>query len=204
MNKTVYRYFFDFMDNQEKWLNNMAQSGYRLIKCGKLSYEFESCAQGEYEYAVEFAADKSNAKSKDYKQFLEETGYLTFTKNINLNFSIGKARWRPWASAGGQISTSPGSYNKELLIIEKKCDGKPFDPHTDMRELSSLFDTIRNSYLIAALLFAFLGIAGICSIINLTNWCSIVFCVAGALFILSAVKYAGIAMKYKQISKINE
>jgi len=120
MRKTVFRYFFDFLDGQEKWLNQMAAQGYRLIKCGKAWYTFETCQPGEYQYAVDFVADKGYKDSRDYRAFLESMGYRTFYKNINLNFSIGKVKWRPWAKASGQITTSPGTFNKELLIIEKK------------------------------------------------------------------------------------
>jgi len=204
MTKTVVRYFFDFVDGQEKWLNKMSLAGYRLVDCGNLTYKFESGAPGEYAYAVELVADKSNSKAKDYRRFLEDAGFRTFTKNINLNFSVGKARWRPWADASGQVSTSPGSYNKELLIVEKKSDGKPFDLHTDMRELSALFVNIRNSYLMAVLLLTFFGIAGFTSLISMQVWSSIAFCAAGVMFILPAAKYAGIARRYKQESKTNE
>ena len=47
-----YRYFGGFLISQEKWLNKMAQKGYRLVKVGKLLYEFESCTPGQYQYAV--------------------------------------------------------------------------------------------------------------------------------------------------------
>ncbi len=30
MSKIVFRYFFDFLNSQEKWLNRMAKDGYRL------------------------------------------------------------------------------------------------------------------------------------------------------------------------------
>ena len=84
MTKRVFRYFFNFMAGQEKWLNDMAAKGWRLIRCGQLSYHFERCTPGEYEYAVEFVADKSHAKSRDYKAFLESMGYKTFYKNVNV------------------------------------------------------------------------------------------------------------------------
>lgn len=147
MRKTVFRYFFDFLDGQEKWLNQMAAQGYRLIKCGKAWYTFETCQPGEYQYAVDFVADKGYKDSRDYRAFLESMGYRTFYKNINLNFSIGKVKWRPWAKASGQITTSPGTFNKELLIIEKKNDGTPFELHTDLQDRLSVYRTIRNALL---------------------------------------------------------
>jgi hypothetical protein len=124
VSKTVFRYFFDFLDAQEKWLNSMAESGYRLKKCGKITYTFDECKPNEYEYSIEFVGDQSHSKAMDYRKYLDGMGFRSFTKNINLNFSFGKVRWRPYAKGMGQIATSPGGFNKELLILEKKRDGK--------------------------------------------------------------------------------
>ena len=34
MSKRVFRYFFDFQDGQEKWLNSMAKILYYIPMCG--------------------------------------------------------------------------------------------------------------------------------------------------------------------------
>jgi hypothetical protein len=146
MTKRVFRYFFDFTDGQEKWLNEMAVKGWRLVKCGQLTYDFERCEPGEYEYAVEFVADKSYVNSRDYKAFLESMGYKTFYKNINVGIFFGKVKWRPWGEGAGQIATAPGSLQKELIIAEKKKDGKPFVLHTDLTDLLTLYRKIRVAY----------------------------------------------------------
>ncbi|MDR1060940.1 MAG: DUF2812 domain-containing protein [Clostridiales bacterium] len=147
MTKRAYRYFFDFLDGQTEWLNQMAAQGWRLAKCGQLSYEFESCAPGEYEYSVEFVADRPFSDSKAYKGFLESIGYKTFYKNLNVGVAAGKAKWRPWARGAGQIATAPGGYFKELLIVEKKRDGKPFELHSDLTDKLSLYKRIRGACL---------------------------------------------------------
>ena len=54
-------------------------------------------------------------------------GYSVFYKNINLNYSVGKVRWRPWAEIGGRIATNTTTFNRELLIVEKENDGKPLN-----------------------------------------------------------------------------
>lgn len=41
MNKKFYRFYGGLLNLQENWLNKMAKKGYRLIKVGKLQYEFE-------------------------------------------------------------------------------------------------------------------------------------------------------------------
>jgi len=146
MTKKVYRYFFDFLKGQEKWLNKMADKGYRLIECSQLSYVFETCNPSEYEYVVELVGDKTISQVKEYKKSLLDMGYKALSKNINANYSIGKVRWRPWAKGLGQIATSPGTYNHELLIVEKKADGVPFKLHTNRLDILSMYRTARNMY----------------------------------------------------------
>ena len=43
MSKKCYRYFGGLLQKQEKWLNKMAEQGYRLISADKMLYEFEKC-----------------------------------------------------------------------------------------------------------------------------------------------------------------
>ncbi len=139
-----YRYFFSLFETQEKWLNKMSSKGYRLINTTKLTYDFEPCDNNEYEYCIEFTAHKSNKSIDEYKDFLEQMGYKVYTKNININYSFGKIVWRPYGKGKGQIATNPGSYNKELLIIEKKKDGKPFNIYSNYEDLINYYKPLRN------------------------------------------------------------
>ena len=43
-------------------------------------------------------------------------------------------RWRPWTEKGGTISTNKTTFNRELLIVEKINDGKPFELHTSYED----------------------------------------------------------------------
>ncbi|HBR08045.1 MAG TPA: DUF2812 domain-containing protein [Clostridiales bacterium] len=195
MSKTVFRYFFDFLDGQEKWLNSMAERGYKLKNCGKVTYTFDACRPGEYEYAVEFVGDRAYSKAKDYCGYLEEMGFRTWTKNINFNFSYGKARWRPYAKGMGQIATSPGGFNKELLIVEKKKDGAPFELHTDARDRLDAYKAVRRAYFWAVLmmfgLVAMTFIPDVSSLPAAIAWVfRAVIAAAGILFLAPAVKYA--------------
>lgn len=160
MTKKVFKYFFDAIDGQEKWLNKMATDGFRLVSTTKLMYEFESCNPTEYNYKIEFVADKSYKQIQQYRDFLKAMGFHTFIKNININYSVVKLRLRPWAKVTGRIATIPGNINKELLIIEKKNDGKPFEMHTDLSDLIGYYTTIRNAYLYAAIMLISLIIFG--------------------------------------------
>ena len=119
MSKKCYRFFGGLLNTQEKWLNKMSEKGYRLVRTGKLLYEFEKCKPDEVTYCVEFIGEKSKESSIDYANFLEDMGYKVFFKNINLNYSVGKVRWRPWAERGGRIATNTTTFNREILIVEK-------------------------------------------------------------------------------------
>ena len=74
MSKTVFKYFFDPIDHQEKWLNKMASEGFRLVGTTKCTYKFEGCKLDEYEYRVEFVGDKSEGELMKYIDFLDEMG----------------------------------------------------------------------------------------------------------------------------------
>ncbi len=209
MNKTVFRYFFDFMEEQEKWLNRMAENGYRLQKCGRITYTFDKCRPNEYEYAIEFVGDQAYSKAKEYRHYLENMGFRTFTKNINLNFSYGKVRWRPYAKGMGQIAASPGGFNKELLILEKKRDGKPFELHTDIHDKLNNYKTIKRTYawsvLMMVLLAAMTFIPNIVSVSTAMAWflrgALLIFC---GLFAIPTVKYSLLVKYLKEESKTYE
>lgn len=169
-----YRFFGSFLKAQEKWLNKLSSQGYRLVRTGKLLYEFESCSPNEVQYCVEFIGEKSHENAEDYRHFLEDLGYKVFYKNINLNYSIGKVRIRPWAEKGGRIATNSTTYNRELLIIEKENDGKPFEIHTSKDDLVWYYSKLRNPWLCFLIIFGALGVI----------YTSIAFgaCAAAALF----------------------
>lgn len=170
MSKKCYRYFGGLLQKQEEWLNQMAEHGHRLIRTDKMLYEFEACTPGRVEYRVEYIGSKSQNDSREYVQFLEDMGYKVFFKNINLNYSIGKIRYRPWAEKDGRIATNHRTFNKELLIVEKEKDGNPFDLHTSFEDQIQYYEGLRKPYvfyfvllllmavLTKVLLFSLLGI----------------------------------------------
>ena len=81
-------------------------------------------------------------------------GYKVFYKNINLNYSVGKVRWRPWAEKGGRIATNKTTFNRELLIVEKENDGKPFELHTSYEDKEKYYSSLRNPWLSMLIIFA--------------------------------------------------
>ena len=153
MRKKCYRFFGGLLIAQANWLNKMSEKGYRLVQTGKMLYEFEECKPNQVKYYVEFIGHKTKDDAKDYYDFLEGMDYKVFYKNINLNYSIGKIRWRPWAEKGGRIATNNSTFNRELLIVEKKNDGKPFELHTSFEDKENYYRNLRNSWLLILLMF---------------------------------------------------
>ena len=151
--RKVCRYFAGFLKRQEDWLNRMAKRGWHLVKAGRLIYEFEPCEPGAYEYRIEFAGHLGWSKSKDYRAFLQEMGYEIFYKNLNLSWSLGKVRWRPYGSGTGQIATSPGVYNRELMIVGRQANGKPFELHTTNEDRAAYMAVLRRVWLCMSALF---------------------------------------------------
>ena len=189
----------------------MAAKGYRLKSCGAFWYTFERCLPDKYAYAVAFVADKSQAEAKAYREYLEYLGFRVWTKNINLNFSIGKIRWRPFAKGWGQLATSPGTYNQELFIAEKKNDGQPFVLHSDLRDLILSVRTIRNAYrwavicmlgLLAATFLPCIRTASVSSVWAHAGRAAIG--IAGIAFALPAAKYSTIIGRMEEESQTFE
>ena len=49
-------------------------------------------------------------------------------------FSAGKFQYRPYANPGGKWATSRGMINREILILERENDGKPFDIYSNVKD----------------------------------------------------------------------
>ena len=154
----VNRYFGGMAKTQANWLNKQARAGLRLVQTGKLSYEFEECSPGAYQYCVEYVGHMSLEESQAYKQFLEEMGYRVWYKNINLQWSTGKVQYRPWANKGGRIATSSTTIDKELLIVEKPNDGTPFMLHTTLEDRIRIARLHRDPWLLMLLIFLVCGL----------------------------------------------
>ena len=147
MTKKCFRFYGGLLSLQERWLNRMANKGFRLTSCSKLFYSFESCSPKQYEYKVEFIGDRCYEEANEYQRFLEEFGYVVFRKSINLNYSVGHIRYRPWAKKGGRISTNATTFNRELFIVEKVTDGKPFELRTSLDDNIRYYGVLRNMWL---------------------------------------------------------
>lgn len=88
MSKKCYRFFGGFQTAQENWLNRMADKGYRLIRTGKLIYEFEECHPNQVKYRIDFIAHHSKDNALVSLQFV--VSYLSL--HISLRFPKSGAK----------------------------------------------------------------------------------------------------------------
>lgn len=198
-----YRYFGAGIDTQQKWLNQVAKKGYRLVNVTKMSYLFEECEEDAYQYAVIFVAQLSYTKEKDYKHFLEDLGYQVFYKNLQVNYNLGKIKWRPYGQGMGQIATSPGNYNKELFIIEKQNDGKPFEIHTSNQDRASYYKPLRNVWLTTTLLIFGLNTYALINTGEI-NYNFLIFMFLGIICFITTIRYQIWIHHYNELSEIEE
>jgi hypothetical protein len=160
MHKRVFKFHSIFLRRQEKWLNGMSAKGWRLVGTNSLLHEFESSNPNEYEYRVDYVGHMPDSKRLEYKAMLERMGFVLRDKGANLNISMGKVRLRPFGNRGGRLASSPGSFNRERLIIERKQDGEPFEVYTDYVGWVNHLQSVRSSFLnlgIVCAVFAALG-----------------------------------------------
>ena len=154
MSKKCYRFFGGLLTVQKNWLNKMAEKGYRLIRTGKLLYEFEKCKPGQ----------------------------------------VGKVRWRPWAEIGGRVATNTTTFNRELLIVEKENDGKPFDLHTSYEDRANYYSNLRNPWLLLMLMLA------VFATVNR----SVILGIVAVIFLIPVIIYQLQIMKNRHEAKMKE
>lgn len=142
MSKKCYRYYGGLLVSQANWL-----------------------------YCVEFIGQKSKESAADYARFLEDFGYRVFFKNSNLNWNVGKVVARPWAERGGRLATTNTTLNRELLIVEKESDGKPFELHTTFEDKAHYCKQMRRPWLYLFLVSVILDGYGEVSLLFLQSDC---------------------------------
>jgi hypothetical protein len=83
MKKVIYKWFLNY-EKEEQWLNDMVKKGWALVHFSLGRYVFESCSKGEYLYRIELLQySPKHLKSREYLQFLEETGIKCVTTSMN-------------------------------------------------------------------------------------------------------------------------
>lgn len=144
---TKFKVFLDPIKGRERYLNQMAEKGYRLVKSGAFFHRFIESEDKKYKYNVEYIGHWSNKRRKDYIEFLAELGINSFSAPINMGkFSIGSVRFRPYADKDGMVATSMGMINREILISEKIDDGKVFESFSDPDDKIESLKGMRRPY----------------------------------------------------------
>ena len=80
MSKKCCRFFGGLLDTREKWLNTMSGRGYRLVRTGKMLYEFERRRPNEFQYRIDFIGEKSKEDAEEYRRFLKIWDIKFFSK----------------------------------------------------------------------------------------------------------------------------
>ncbi len=85
--RTIRKWFWvwDF-EKEERWLNEMAQSGWVLIAVGWCRYTFEKCEPGEYIVRLEMRGGDDS-----YIEFMKETGAIYIGRMIQWLYFCKKA-----------------------------------------------------------------------------------------------------------------
>lgn len=105
--------------------------------------------------AVVEAKDNNHSVSHGLQQA------MTYAQMMDLPFAYSSklfCRKSSIASMGGCIATNATTFNRELLIVEKANDGKPFELHTSYADKEKYYRTLRNPWLFLLLLFALFAI----------------------------------------------
>ena len=74
MRKKVFKIFAEWQfEKEEKWLNEMADKGWKLVEVGFGTYTFESCEPSEYTIRAQMLEQSyKDKRSRDYISFIEE------------------------------------------------------------------------------------------------------------------------------------
>lgn len=74
------------------------------------------------------------------------------------NYGEQGAKQHLWAERGGRIATNTTTFNREILIVEKANDGKPFELHTSYDDKEKYYRNLRNPWLFLLLMFALFAV----------------------------------------------
>ena len=85
-------------------------------------------------------------------------------------------------------------YNRELLIVEKENDGKPFDLHTSYEDRANYYSNLRNPWLLLMLMLAAFA----------TVNRSVILGIVAVIFLIPVIIYQLQIMKNRHEAKMKE
>ena len=98
------------------------------------------------------------------------------------------------AEIGGRIATNTTTFNRELLIVEKENDGKPFDLHTSYEDRANYYSNLRNPWLLLMLMLAAFAIVNR----------SVILGIVAVIFLIPVIIYQLQIMKNRHEAKMKE
>lgn len=92
------------LEKEEQWLNDMSQSGWKLIAFKSGCYEFEP-SQSRYQYKVELASwSWKGKKNQEFLEFLKLTGLDVVGHSFNKAIICRPAQDRPFEIYTDKVS----------------------------------------------------------------------------------------------------
>lgn len=214
-----FKFFFRPILGLTKWLNEMSDKGYRLIKLGNIFYYFEECEKGKFKYSIDYVANMSYSSLKDYEGFLKESNIRYMEKAGSIGkVSLANVRYRPYADRGAKIATTSGMIKREFLVLEKENDGKPFEIYTNLEDKMEALKTMRKP-IISMIVFVGLMFPFSIGSIPQYQWTLykfellttinkipllIIFVIAELLLVMNLIRYNMEINRLKRESKIRE
>ena len=111
-----------------------------------------------------------------------------------MNWNVGKVEVRPWAEPGGRLASNATTYDRELLIVEKANDGRPFELHTTSGDKVRYLKDCRRP---ALFLFAVMAALGVWT----RAWAAWIF---AAVALAALVRYQIALMRLEKQSEVEE
>lgn len=121
--KRYIRFFFNPIEDRERFLNDMASKGLQLEESGTLVHKFSESNTSNIHYSVQYIGNVSNRERQDYMDFVRNLNLRVFFAPFNVGkFAIGNVKYRPFNKGFSSVVTAPGMINREIMIIESKGD----------------------------------------------------------------------------------
>lgn len=167
---TQMKLFLNPLAGRERYLNRMAEKGFRLLHSGSILHRFEK-TQEPLHYSVQYIGHMNSRERLDYVNFLQGLNMTLHYAPLNLGkFAFGNLRWRPYNKPSSSLASTSGMMNKEILIIESTGE-KEIPVFTDKSSQQDDLRIRRGPYFylaLAAVVFILLGALKLQG--NLISW----------------------------------
>lgn len=160
--KKCVKFFFNPIEDRERFLNEQASKGFQLEESGSFVHKFSKANNdSSLHYSVQYIGNKNNKERQDYIDFVRNLNLKVFFVPMNIGkFAIGSVRFRPFNKGRSSVATAPGMINREIMIIESNGDNQ-IPIFTDHESRYQAFRERRIPYIylaLAALIFIILGV----------------------------------------------